>query len=150
MTRRLWMLALVMPVFMSCQRMKRWAVRTQVTPYDEEWERVKKCLLETSQLEYCREPKSEHVWRLPATIQEQGKGDCTAFATMLYQKMLQNGIRDGRIVFGYHGDLWHAWVAWRGYVLDATRSPVPLKPEADEYYSLWGYDLAGKYRFIGE
>ena len=150
MMRRMLTIVLVGMAAAGCERYTYRPVPVERTPYDSQWEAVKRCLLETAKLGYRRTADMEHTWQSPQTTAYRGYGDCTSQATLLYQRLLKSGVRDAKIAFGYYGYTWHAWVEWRGYVLDPTVSWVPVKPAMDEYRPCWGYDLAGKYRYIEE
>ncbi|MEW6359325.1 MAG: hypothetical protein AB1696_23520 [Planctomycetota bacterium] len=150
MRRRMRILLAVFAVTTGCQEARYRAVPAYRTPYDAEWDRVKKCLSETAALNYYRATRGQVVWQLPTTTEQTGRGDCTALATLLYQRLLKNDVRDSRIVFGYYGGMWHAWVNWRGYVLDPTMSSSPIEEGWGDYQPHWGYDMAGKYRYVAD
>jgi len=123
------------------------AVPIERTPYDVEWDRVRRSLLDIAEYNYHRPPGAEVVWQLPETTERERRGDCAALATLLYQRMLKQNIKDGRIVFGLRGGRRHAWVKWRGRILDPAMSPQPIRDDTGKYRPTWGYDLAGKYYF---
>lgn len=132
----------------GCAEVRYEAQPTERTPYDAEWNKVRRVLAQTAALRYSRKPEASLIWQLPEVTEREGQGDCTALATLLYQRMLREQIRDARIVFGNWEDAWHAWVEWRGYILDPVRSARPERSGMNEYRPVWGYDLAGKYRFV--
>lgn len=148
MQRRMQILLTAFVVTTGCQETRYRAVPAYHTPYDSEWDRVKRCLAETARLHYYRAPRSQVVWQLPTTTQRTGQGDCTALATLLYQRLLASKIKHSRIVFGYYGTRWHAWVNWRGHILDPTMSSHPIEESWGGYQPCWGYDMAGKYRYV--
>ncbi|NOZ21762.1 MAG: hypothetical protein GXP25_11840 [Planctomycetes bacterium] len=148
MQRKMQILFAIFVVTTGCQEVRYQAVPAYHTPYDSEWNRVKRCLAETAKLDYYRAPRTSVVWQLPTTTEQTGRGDCTALATVLYHRLLKSNVKDGRIVFGYYDGLWHAWVNWRGYILDPTMSPYPIKKDWGGYQPCWGYDMAGKYRYV--
>ncbi|NOZ20981.1 MAG: hypothetical protein GXP25_07820 [Planctomycetes bacterium] len=103
---------------------------------------------DAARLEYRRRPSAERLWQPPALTVATGRGDCTALATFLYYRMRKGGVKNGRIVFGFMGANWHAWVEWRGYVLDPTIHAIAAMPDASDYRPCWGYDRRGRYRYI--
>ncbi|MEW6355371.1 MAG: hypothetical protein AB1696_03520 [Planctomycetota bacterium] len=123
-------------------------VPVERTPYDREWEVIRKSMDDAARLEYHRRPGAERLWQSPAETAATGKGDCTALATFLYYKMLKGGVRNGRIVFGFMGEAWHAWVEWRGHILDPTTYTIAAASGLSDYRPCWGYEMGGKYRYI--
>ena len=123
-------------------------VPVERTPYDSEWEKVRRSLADMAMFEYNRKHDGLIQWQLPEETERERRGDCTALATLLYQRMLKAGVSGGRIVFGDYRDQWHAWVEWRDYILDPSLSLRPISRQAaGEYRPVWAYDLSGKYRF---
>ncbi|MEW6358342.1 MAG: hypothetical protein AB1696_18560 [Planctomycetota bacterium] len=131
----------------GCETERYRAVPIDRTPYDIEWYKVRNALADIAGYRYHRAGDADAVWQLPETTERERRGDCAALATLLYQRMLKQNVQDGRIVFGFRGGLWHAWVEWRGHILDPAISSRPMSDDTGSYRPAWGYDLAGRYRF---
>lgn len=85
------------------------------------------------------------VWKPPDLTARHG-GDCEDKAILLYYRMKKLGLRDMVLAIGQWDDVCHAWVEWRGNILDpwATDRPIRTKT-ADNYRAEAYYGPAGRY-----
>jgi predicted transglutaminase-like cysteine proteinase len=143
------------------------------TPYDRQMSRIQPAL--TSQPE-ARESVSLNLvnhwikglreipygfsneWKTPQEVETAPAADCKGKAVALYQKMLEHGARNIRLVIGRRlptSTKTHAWLEWQThggtYVLDPTINWAAYRTEelaSNSYQPLYAYAGERKYRAV--